>query len=95
MPITWLFRFQHVAGAGEHQRRVFIRHDHHGFQAAQVAVSPPVLGEFDGGARQLAGVLFELGFKPLEQRERVCSCARKSSDHVAAAQACGPCGRSI
>ena len=42
---------QHVAGAGQHQRHLRVGDDHHGFEAAQIAVGPPVLGEFDRGAQ--------------------------------------------
>ena len=81
------FRLQHVAGAGEHQRHVLVGDDHHGFQPAQKAVGAPVLGKLDRGARELAGILFELGFQPLEQRESVGGGAGKAADHVAFAEA--------
>ncbi len=61
--------------------------DHHGFQAAQVAVGAPLLGELDRGAHELAGVLLELAFQPLEQREGVGGGAGKAADYVALAQA--------
>jgi hypothetical protein len=46
------------------------------------AVRPPVLGQLDGGAGQLA-VLLELALEQLEQRECVSRAARKTRDHPA------------
>ena len=60
--------------------------DHHGFEPAKIAVGAPILGELDSGARQLAGILFELGFEPFEQRERIRSGAGKAADDRAAAE---------
>ena len=80
-------RLEHVAGAGQHQRHLGVGDDHHGFEPAQIAVGAPVLGELDRGAQQLPGILLELGFQPLEQREGVGGGAGKAADHVAFAQA--------
>src|SRR6185369_4822589 len=60
-----------VAGAGQHQGNVFVGHRHHRLEPAKVAVGAPILGELDAGARQLARMLLELAFEPLEQRERI------------------------
>ena len=79
-------RLQHVAGAGQHQRNLLVGDDHHGFEPAQIAVGAPVLGELDGGAQQLAGILLKLGFQPFEQREGVGGGAGKAADHVALAE---------
>ena len=57
--------------AGKHQADLRVRHDHHGFELAQSAIRPPILGEFDRGAHQLARILFELLLEPVEQREGV------------------------
>ena len=78
---------EHVAGAGEHQRHLRVGDDHHGFEPAQIAVGAPVLGELDRGAGELAGILLELGFQPLEQGEGVGGGAGKAADHVALAEA--------
>ena len=86
MPTIAGFGLEHVAGAGEHQRHVLVGDDHHGFEPAQIAVGAPVLGELDGGAGQLPGILLELGFQPLEQREGVGGGAGKAADHVAVAE---------
>ena len=87
MPDDAVLRLQHVAGAGEHQRHLGVGDDHHGFQPAQIAVGAPVLGELDRGAGELAGILLELGFQPLEQGKRVGGGAGEAADHVALAQA--------
>ena len=79
-------RLEHVAGAGQHQRHLRIGDDHHGFEAAQIAVGAPVLGELDGGAGELPGILLELGLQPLEQREGIGGGAGKAADHVALAE---------
>ena len=78
---------EHVAGAGEHQRDLRVGDDHHGLEPAQIAVGAPVLGELDRGAGELAGILLELGFQPLEQREGVGGGAGEAADHVALAEA--------
>jgi hypothetical protein len=52
----------------------------------KITVGAPILGEFDGGARQLAGILLKLGFEPLEQRERIGGGAGKTADDRAAAK---------
>ena len=74
---------QHVAGPGEHKRHLGVGHQHHGLEAAQVAVGAPVLGELDAGTHQLAGKLFELGFESFKQREGVGGGSREAGDHVA------------
>ena len=80
------FGFEHVAGAGEHQRHLRVGDDHHRLQPAQIAVGAPVLGELDGRAHQLSGILLELGFQPFEQREGVGGGAGKTADHVTFAE---------
>src|SRR5262249_50654190 len=52
----------------------------------QIAVGAPVLGELDSGTGQLAGILFELGFEPFEQRKSVGSRPGKAADHGTAAE---------
>ena len=61
--------------------------DHHRLEPAQIAVGAPVLGELDGGAHQLVGILLELGLEPLEQGEGVGGGAGKAADHLAAGEA--------
>ena len=51
------------------------------------AVRSPILRELDGGAHEVALVLFELGLEPLEQRERVRRGARESREHAIVIQA--------
>ena len=48
-----------------------VQHDQHRFEPAQDAVAPPVLGELDGGALEIAAILLQLRFEPGEQREGI------------------------
>ena len=57
--------------------------DHQRFEVAQIFVGPPVLGELDRGAHQLAVILLELPFQPLEQGEGVGGRAGEAADHRA------------
>ena len=57
--------------------------DHHRFEVAEIFVGPPVLGELDRGAQQLAVILLELLFEPLEQGEGVGRRAGEAADHLA------------
>ena len=66
-----LLGLHHVAVAGEDQRGVAVGHRQQRLQPAQHAVGAPVLGQFHGGARQVAAVLLELGLEALEQREGI------------------------
>ncbi len=66
---------------------VLVGDRHHRLEPAQIAVGAPILGEFDAGAGQLPGILFELGFEPLEEGERVGGGAGKPGDDVAAGEA--------
>jgi hypothetical protein len=76
------------------ERDVFVGDQHHGLEVAQIAVGAPVLGEFDAGAGELVGILFELGFEPLQKREGVGGRAGEAGDDVALrADAGGPCVR--
>ncbi len=75
--------FEHVAVAGDDERHFLVGDDHHRFEVAEIFVGPPVLGEFDRGAKQLAVVAFELGFEPLEQREGVGGRAGETADDAA------------
>ena len=84
---------QHVAGAGQDQRDALVGDRHHRLEPAQIAVGAPILGELDAGARQLPGILLELGFEPLEQGEGVGGGAGKAGDDLAAGRAGAPCWR--
>jgi hypothetical protein len=68
------------------RRHVLVGHRQHGFQAAQHAVGAPVLGQLDGGAHQVALVLFQLGLEALEQREGVGRGAGKTGQHLLAVE---------
>src|SRR5262249_57296879 len=58
-----------------------------GLEREMIAIGPPVLGQLDGRARELARILFELAFEALEQREGIGGRAREAADDVALAQA--------
>ena len=88
-----MLRLQHVAGAGQRQRDVLVGDEHHRLEPAQVAVGAPVLGELDGGAHQLVGILLELGLEPLEQREGIGGGAGEAGDHVRPCRGGAPCWR--
>ena len=77
-----MFRFQHIAVAGDDQRAFLVGHRQHRFQPAQDAVGAPVLGQFHGGAQQMALVLFQLGFETLEQGEGVRRAAGESGQNL-------------
>ena len=61
--------------------------DQHRLEAAQIAVGAPVLGQFDASARELAGILLELGLEPFEQGEGVGGRAGEAGDDVALGEA--------
>ena len=51
------FGLQHVAVAGQDQHRLRVGDDHHRLEVAEIFVGPPVLGQLDRGAHQLAAML--------------------------------------
>ena len=57
--------------------------DHQRLEVAQIFVGAPVLGELDRGAQQLAVILLELAFEPLEQGEGVGGRAGEAADDLA------------
>jgi len=79
-------RLHHVAGARQDQAHLLVGYRHDRLQAAQVAVSAPILGELDARARQLAGMFLQARLQALEQRERVGSGAGEARDHLVALQ---------
>jgi hypothetical protein len=90
-----VFRFQHVAVAGQDQRVLGVGHDQHGFQAAQDAVGAPVAGQLDRGAHQVALVLFQLGFEAFLQGERVGGGAGEPGQDLVVVQAADLAGRAL
>ena len=84
--ITPVLRLEHVAGAREDEADLLVGDEHHRLEPAQIAVGAPVLGEFDAGAHELAGILLELGFQPLEQGEGVGRRAGEAGDDLALAE---------
>ncbi len=52
----------------------------------QGAVGSPFLGQLRGGPRDVGGKIAELGFEPLQQRERIGAAAGKPRDHLSLGQ---------
>ena len=63
--------------------------DHQRLEVSQILVGSPVLGELDRGAQELAVILLELAFQPLEQSEGVGRRAGEPADHFALRRRCG------
>ncbi len=71
--------------------RSLVGDGHHRFQPAQIAVGPPVLGQFDAGAFKLVGEALQLGFQPFQQGEGVGGGAGEAGDHRRRRRCGGPC----
>jgi len=86
-------RFNDVTVAGEYEDTLGIGDDEESLQLAEKLVGAPLLGEFDGGAVELAVELFELGLKAGEEGESVGGGASESGEDFvvveAAELACG------
>ena len=78
---------EHVARAGDDERRAAVRHSEHRLEPAQDAIRTPILRELDRGARELTLVFLELGFEALEQRERVGRRSGEAREHAVVVQA--------
>src|SRR5512134_2120599 len=74
-------RLDHVAVAGDDEGRLRVRDAEQRLEPAQRAIRPPVLGELDGGAREVA-VLLELALEALEQREGIRGAAGEAREHL-------------
>src|SRR5262249_12423372 len=61
--------------------------DKKSFEMAESAILAPLFGELNGGLLQIAGMLLELAFEALEQRDGVGSGARKADDDFVIVQA--------
>src|SRR2546430_6813155 len=70
-----------IARAGDDEGDLGVGHCEERLQAAEDAVHPPVLGELDGGARQIPAMLLELGLELREQREGIRGGAGKARQH--------------
>src|SRR5450759_4625115 len=66
-----LFRLEHIAVAGNHQRMLFIRDRQHGLESPQHAIGAPVLGELDSAAQQIALMFFQLRLEALKKSESI------------------------
>ena len=76
-----MLRLEHVARAGDHQRRTRVGHREHRLQPAQDAVGAPVLCQFHRSALKLTLMFVELRFEALEQRECVGGRAGETCEH--------------
>ncbi|MNV47075.1 hypothetical protein D3C71_1389300 [compost metagenome] len=79
-----VLRLDHITGAADDQRGFAVGYRQQCFELAEAALGAPILCQLHRRAGQLA-VLFELGFKQLEQSEGVRSRAGKASQHLAIA----------
>src|SRR5690606_19231335 len=62
------------------------RSSDHGFEAAEILVGAPVLGEFHASPHELTGILLKLRFEPLEKRHGIGGRSRKARNHIALAE---------
>ena len=81
-----------VAVAGDHEQVFGVAHEQQRFQAPQVAIAAPVLGELDGRAREIAE-LVELAFEAFEQCKGIGGAAGEAAEHLAVAERAAPCAR--
>ena len=85
MAASGMLGLDDIAIAGDHVQAVRIAHQQQRLEAAQVAVGAPVLGQLDGGAREVAEFL-QLALEALEQREGVGRAAGEAGQHLAVVQ---------
>ncbi len=67
-PIVWL---NQITCAGEQVGCLRVHDDEHGLEAPEHPIRPPVLGELDGRALEIAAILLQLGLEPRKKSERV------------------------
>ncbi len=79
-------RLDQLAGAGDDEPVVLVGDDQHRLEAAEDAVTAPILGELHRGARQIPGIALELLLELLEQRHGVGRGSREAGDHLAAVE---------
>ena len=60
-----------IAVARQQIASACVHDDQHRFEPAEHAIGAPVLRELDGGALEVAAILFELGLEAREERERI------------------------
>ncbi len=85
--------FDQFARAGQDEAVLRVGDREERVQAAQDAIAAPVLGQLHCGARQVAGMAFELLLESLEEREGVGRGAGKSGDDLAALEERAPSAR--
>src|SRR5207237_3887537 len=70
-----------IARPGQDERRALVGDDEHRLEAAEETIAAPVARELDGGAFEVAAILFELGLEAGEQREGVRGRAREAGEN--------------
>ena len=76
-------RLDNLARAGDNHQRFAAGDNQHRFQLTHGLVAAPFLRQLNGGALQIAGKLFQLGFKAVAECERIGNRARKAGDDLA------------
>ena len=81
--------------AGNEQDALAVCDEEQGFQLVQDFVRPPVFGQLDSTAYQIAIVFIQFIFKTIEQGERIGYRSGKTTDDFAMVQAADLLGRSF
>src|SRR5690242_1717565 len=85
-------RLDNVSLAAEQEGLVLVADQQQSFQVPQVLVGAPILGQFHGGAANVAVVLLQLGFKAAEEGKGVGSRAGKAGQNLVAIEAANLAG---
>src|SRR4029078_2004431 len=81
-----VLRLDHLAIAGDDEGRLLVGDAEQGLEPPERAIRAPVLGELDGGAREVS-VLFQLALEALEERESIRGAAGEAREHLVSVQA--------
>ena len=76
-----------VPGPGEEEGRLAVGHHEEGLEPPQAAVGPPLLGELDRGALEVASVLLEPRLEAVDEGEGVGGGAGEAGQHLAVVEA--------
>ena len=82
-----------VAVAGEQERALLVGDDQERLEVAQNLVRAPLLAQLDGGALEVAVILFELALEAREEREGVGGRAGEARRESCRCRAGGLCAR--
>jgi hypothetical protein len=82
-------RFDDISISGKQKSGFGIRDDEQRFEVAQRAILTPLLGKFDGGFLQIAGMFLELAFETLEERDGVRGRTGKTGNDFVVEEAAG------